>query len=214
MLWAAGLVVGFHLACIAGLFALRYWDPPTTAVQVQTRIALKLEGIEAPFRQRSVALRDVPLTVQRAVIAAEDGAFYSHRGVDWAELQLALDKAADGGRLRGASTITQQLVKNLFLTNARFPPRKLPEYVLTPFAERILGKERILELYLNQIEWGPNVWGVAAAAEHHYGVSVRVLNREQVTRLAACIPSPRKRKPAQMSRYASIIDTRMRARGW
>jgi monofunctional biosynthetic peptidoglycan transglycosylase len=148
------------------------------------------------------------------VIAAEDGAFYEHRGIDWAELELVLHQAARGGRIRGASTITQQLVKNLYLTNSQFPLRKAVEYTLVPFAELILGKDRILEIYLNVIEWGPNVWGVEAAARYHYKIPASQLNREQAARLAACIPSPRKRRPPQMNQYSAIILERMRSRGW
>ena len=115
--------------------------------------------------------------------------------------------------MRGASTLTQQLVKNLFLTTHRSLVRKGLEVALTPLAELILPKERILELYLNEIEWGPGVFGVEAAARHHYAVSATRLSRAQAVRLAAVIPAPRVRRPERMGWYARVIEGRMRAMG-
>ena len=116
--------------------------------------------------------------------------------------------------LRGGSTISQQLVKNLFLTTHRSPIRKGLELTLVPIAELVLSKDRILELYLNHIEWGRGIWGVEAASRHYYGISVNRLDREQGARLAACIPDPRRRRPSQMGAYSGIILERMRSRGW
>ena len=157
----------------------------------------------------------LPQHVPRAVVAAEDSRFYQHRGFDWQEMEAAGRQAErTGAPRRGASTITQQLVKNLFLTTHRNVVRKGLEIALTPAAELILPKERILELYLNQIEWGPGVFGIEAAARHHYGVAATALSRAQALRLAAVIPAPRVRQPARMGWYARIIDGRMRAMGW
>jgi monofunctional biosynthetic peptidoglycan transglycosylase len=208
------LILGFYAFVAVTLALFRWVDPPTTAVQIENAIFDVIEGRSEPYRQQDVSLKSVPVVMRHAVIAAEDGAFYEHHGVDWAELQLVLNGAAKGGRMRGASTITQQLVKNLYLTNSQFFLRKLVEYTLVPLAEVILGKERILEIYLNVIEWGPNVWGVDAAARYHYKIPAAQLNRDQAARLAACIPSPRKRRPPQMNEYSSIILERMRSRGW
>ena len=115
---------------------------------------------------------------------------------------------------RGGSTISQQLVKNLFLTTHRSLVRKALEFTLVPLAEIILPKERILELYLNVIEWGPGVYGAEAASQHHYGVSVTQVNRQQAARLAACIPSPLTREPNRVNRYSREILSRMTSRGW
>lgn len=208
------LTVASYLFVALSLVAFRWIDPPFTAVQAENFVFDLLEGRDEPYRQIDVPLSGIPVQVRHTVIAAEDGAFYDHHGVDWAELKIVLNQAAEGKGMRGASTITQQLVKNLYLTNTRFPLRKIAEYAIVPLAEWILGKDRILEIYLNVIEWGPNIWGVEAAARYHYNLSASELSREQAARLAACIPSPRKRRPARMNEYSAIILERMRARGW
>jgi monofunctional biosynthetic peptidoglycan transglycosylase len=116
--------------------------------------------------------------------------------------------------MRGASTITQQLVKNLFGCACRNPIRKVYDLTLTPAAELILGKKRILELYLTEVEWGDGIWGVDAAARHHYGVGARGLTRSQAAGLAALLPNPRRRTPANTGEYRRDILRRMRSRGW
>lgn len=210
----AKLTLAFYAFVIVTLVGFRWVDPPVTAVQIENAVFALAEGRDEPYRQLDVPLSHIPEHVRRIVVVAEDGAFYSHHGVDFGELRLVFAQAAQGKGIRGASTITQQLVKNLYLTNTRLPLRKFVEYTLVPFAELILGKDRILEIYLNVIEWGPNVWGVEAAAQYHYGVSASRLSREQAARLAACIPSPRKRRPAEMNNYSAIILDRMQSRGW
>jgi len=110
--------------------------------------------------------------------------------------------------------LTQQLIKNLFFTTHGNPVRKLVEWTLAPVADFILGKERILELYLNLIEWGPGVYGAEAAARYHYRAPASTLSREQSARLAACVPAPRRRRPAAMNQYGAIIENRMRQMGY
>jgi len=209
------LVLGFHAACAASLLILRWMDPPVTAVQVQRQI--EAWWGRKPYTRRCtfVPLERIPRDLQHAVIAAEDGRFYQHHGIDWRELRKAADKNLKEGRIgRGASTITQQLVKNLFFTTSRSGARKLLEFSLAPLAELILPKRRILCLYLNVIEWGPGVYGAEAAARYHYGVSAARLNREQAARLAAVIPSPRSRRPTRMDGYSAEILARMTRMGW
>jgi monofunctional biosynthetic peptidoglycan transglycosylase len=161
-----------------------------------------------------VPLQRIDADLQHAVVAAEDGRFYQHWGIDWQELAKVLEESGRSGRLRGASTISQQLVKNLFLTTHRSPLRKACEVALVPLAELLLSKQRILELYLNVIEWGPGVYGAEAAARHHYGTSAASLSREQAARLAACIPSPLRWRPQRMDAYSSDILARMERMGW
>ena len=211
---AAGLLIGFYALCTLSLWILRSMNPLWTSVQIQHRIEAFVAGEDFAKRQAFVPLDRIPLELQHAVIAAEDSAFYQHRGIDWAEIKLVADEIRGGGRVRGASTISQQLVKNLFLTTHRSLVRKAFEFTLVPIAELILEKPRILELYLNVIEWGPGVYGVRQASDYHYGVSVSQLSRDQAARLAACIPSPRIWKPQRQDRYSREILKRMEKRGW
>ena len=211
----ACLVLLFYVLAVGELAALRWVNPPTTTVQVQRRLEAWLH--EKPYHKQYiyVPLARISPSLQHAVISAEDGRFYEHHGIDWKEVQQVIDQDMDKGRLgRGASTITQQLVKNLFLTTQRSILRKAVEFTLAPVAERILSKQRILELYLNVIEWGPGVYGAEAAAENWYRIPAARVDREQAARLAALIPSPLRRRPARMNWYASEIEHRMSQRGW
>jgi monofunctional biosynthetic peptidoglycan transglycosylase len=208
-------VLGLYLFWIGALVALRYVDPPTTGVQMQRRVEAMIS--RAPYRKRYkfVPLSKISLNLQHAVISAEDGHFYRHHGIDWEQVEKVAEESSETGKIsRGASTITQQLVKNLFFTTHRNPVRKAFEYTLAPLADWILGKERTLELYLNVIEWGPGVYGAEAAAEYHYHTTATQLDRDEATRLAACLPSPRRRKPAFMNEYSAAIAERMRQAGW
>jgi monofunctional biosynthetic peptidoglycan transglycosylase len=208
-------LIGLHVFFAAALLSLRYINPPTTGVQIQRRVeSLFTSG---PYKKRYtfVPLRRISPQLQHAAIAAEDDNFYKHYGIDWGQVRQVIEDSADAGEVtRGASTITQQLVKNLFFTTHRNPLRKALEYTLAPMATLILGRNRVLELYLNVIEWGPGVYGAEAAAEYHYHTPAAALNREQAARLAAILPSPRRRKPERMNQYSAIILGRMRLLGW
>jgi monofunctional biosynthetic peptidoglycan transglycosylase len=215
VLWSLGLVAAFYVVCLTELITLRWVNPPTTGVQVQRRVEAWRR--HAPYQKRYtyVPLERISPEFQHAVIAAEDGRFYQHNGIDWKEVQKVIDQDLDEGKLgRGGSSITQQLVKNLFLTTHRSLIRKGVEFTLAPVAEKILGKRRILELYLNVIEWGPGVYGAEAAARSWYGIPAARINREQAVRLAALIPSPLRRKPARMNWYSAEIARRMSQMGW
>lgn len=204
----------YALAVLA-LVYVRFLPPPTTMVQLQRRVEALVAGEDYDERRHWRPLDELPRVVPRAVVAAEDTRFHEHHGFDWVEFEKAGERARRTGQpRRGASTITQQLVKNLFLTTHRSVLRKAAEYALTPAADLILPKDRILELYLNEIEWGPGVYGIEAAARHHYDRPASRLTRAQATRLAAIIPAPRTRRPERMGRYAATIDARMRAMGW
>jgi monofunctional glycosyltransferase len=215
LIWLLGAVVLFYGLCLAALVALRWVNPPATAVQAERRIQAWRR--HQPYYRRAafVPLSRISPDLQHAVLAAEDGRFFDHHGIDWKEVQTVIDQDLDEGRLgRGGSTITQQLVKNLFLTTSRSVIRKGVEFTLAPVADLILPKKRILELYLNVVEWGPGVYGAEAAARAWYGVSARQLNREQAARLAALLPSPLRRKPARMNWYSAEILRRMEQSGW
>lgn len=209
------LPVAFYVLCVAGLVYLRALPPLVTGVQAQ-RTVERLVGGDRPIRDyRWRPVDRISPHFPRAVVAAEDARFYRHSGFDWEELRKAREQAeAEGEAMRGASTLTQQLVKNLFFTTHRNPVRKLYEWALTPPAEWILGKDRILELYVNVVELGPGIFGAEAAARHHFGVAAADLSRHQAASLAAVLPAPLRRTPADMGWYTSIIQQRMRQLGW
>ena len=165
-------------------------------------------------RYKFVPLSQISPDLQHAVIAAEDARFYQHHGFDWHEIQIAAEDDMDGGRVRGASTITQQLVKNLFFGTGRSILRKGAEFTLVPVAEFVLGKRRILELYLNLVEWGPGIYGAESACRTYDRTAARNIGREQSAQLAAILPAPLKRRPERMSRYSALILERMRQMGW
>ena len=209
------LIAGFYLLCLAELTAVRWVDPPTTMVQAQRRIEAWIRHKPYVKRQQWVPLNRIAPDLQHAVISAEDGRFFQHHGIDWKEVQKVVDRDMEDGKLgRGGSTITQQLVKNLFFTTSRSVVRKAVEFTLAPAADWILPKKRILEIYLNCIEWGPGVYGAEAAAQAWYGVPAAKLTRDQAARLAAVIPSPLRRKPARMNSYSAEILRRMEQTGW
>lgn len=155
------------------------------------------DGQAPPLRWQPVALAAIPKHVQRAVILAEDSRFYEHSGFDLIAFKEAMDYNLSEGRLVfGASTISQQTVKNLFLSPARNPLRKWHELILTWGMEQHLSKRRILEIYLNVAEFGPGIYGVQAAARAYWGVDVGRLTPVQAAELAATLPSPLKNNPA------------------
>jgi monofunctional glycosyltransferase len=213
--WACALLAVLYLFWFLSLIALRFINPVTTGVQMQRRAEAMFSRGSYHKRYKFVPLDRISPNLQHAVISAEDGRFYQHHGIDWEQVEKVAEESAETGEIRrGASTITQQLVKNLFFTTHRNPLRKVFEYTLAPMADAILGKRRELELYLNVIEWGPGVFGAEAAAEYHYRTTAAQLNRDQAARLAACLPAPRRRRPARMDRYSAAILDRMRQAGW
>ena len=212
--WFLIAAVAFYGFALASLAAFRWLNPPVTAVQVERRFESWLHRAKYRTQYSPVPLSRISPDLQHAVIAAEDSRFYQHHGFDWAEIKDAIQDEIEDGRLRGASTIEQQLIKNLLLTTWRSPVRKAVEATLVWPAEFILGKQRVLELYLNAVEWGPGVYGAEAAARYHYRVSAAQVGREQAARLAALLPAPRRRRPARMDSYSAKILDRMRKMNW
>jgi monofunctional biosynthetic peptidoglycan transglycosylase len=212
--WLA-LSVGLLWLLLALLLLIARWvDPPTTAVQVQRHLQAWVHQTPYHKRYKFIPLNQISPNLQHAVVAAEDSRFYQHHGFDWHEIQIAADEDWEGGRTRGASTITQQLVKNLFFGTGRSFLRKGVEFTLVPLAELFLGKQRILEIYLNVVEWGPGIYGADAACHAYDGTAARNTDREQAARLAAILPAPLKRRPARMNQYSALILERMRQMGW
>ena len=202
------------LLAVLILVAARWIDPPTTAVHMQRRLQSWIH--HTPYRERYefVPLSKISPDLQHAVIAAEDARFYQHYGFDWHAMEIAAEEDIEGGRMRGGSTLTQQLVKNLFFGTGRSILRKGAEFTLVPLAELVLGKRRILELYLNVVEWGPGVYGGESACRYYYRASAQSIDRQQAAQLAAILPLPLKRRPDHMNRYSGLILERMRQMGW
>ncbi len=174
-----------------------------------------LAGLDSPRSvSRTLQIHSASPDLQHAVVAAEDARFYQHHGFDWHELQIAAEDDLEGDRTRGASTITQQIVKNLFFGTGRSILRKGAEFTLVPVAEFVLGKRRILEIYLNVVEWGPGIYGAESACRYYDGTAARNVGREQAARLAAILPAPLKRRPERMNNYSARILERMRQMGW
>ncbi len=215
---AAGLILflGLALAGFAGL-AL-YWlvtlpDVSRLATTNPSSTALmEARDREAHTRGRSfkpswtwVSLARISPHLQRAVIVAEDASFYSHEGFDWEGIRDAALRNVEKGQLRrGGSTISQQLAKNLYLSSDKTLLRKANEALIAQALERHLSKKRILELYLNVVEWGRGVYGAEAAAQHHFGKSVLDVTPEEAALLAAILPAPRSYDPLRVTRYLSV----------
>lgn len=200
--WARGLfwlaaifffaLLTYHAWLFAQILRWRTHNPATTAFMEQGLARLREKNPKAQLQQQWVPYDKISPYLKRAVIAAEDQKFLDHEGFDWDEMEKAFDTNQKRGRIRrGASTISQQLAKNLFLSPARSYWRKGEEAILTAMLEVSLEKRRILEIYLNVIEWGDGIYGAEAAARHYFGASASSLSEEQAARLAAIIPNPR-----------------------
>jgi monofunctional glycosyltransferase len=168
---------------------------------------------------RWVSYQRISKNLKRAVLVGEDIRFFGHDGFDQGELRAALENAWEERRLpRGASTITQQLAKNLWLSPSRNPLRKVKEAVLTRQLEANLSKRRILEIYLNVVELGPGIYGVEAASRHYFGHSAASMTEHQAAQLAASLPNPRRWHPGSKDRgyrwRVRMIERRMRKAGW
>jgi len=211
--FVVGVVLLWSLAALT-LVATRWIDPPTTAVHIERRLQAWIH--HRPYRERYqfIPLSQISPELQHAVIAAEDSNFYQHHGFDWHQIEVAAEEDLEGDRTRGASTITQQLVKNLFFGTGRSFLRKGAEVTLVPVAEFVLGKQRILEIYLNVVEWGHGIYGAESACRYYYETAARSIGRQEAARLAAILPAPLKRRPERMNSYTAIILRRMGQMGW
>jgi monofunctional glycosyltransferase len=187
VLWATGPDVGI----------LRTRNPRTTAMmRYRQEQGLRKTGRKPAVRQTWVKMGRISPKLIHAVLIAEDDKFYQHEGFDFSGMRDAFEKNLESGRIvGGGSTITQQLAKNLYLNPVRNPVRKLREAVIAFELDRRLKKRRILELYLNVIEWGPGIYGVEAAAGHYYGKSASALTAEEAVRLASILPNPIRFRP-------------------
>jgi monofunctional biosynthetic peptidoglycan transglycosylase len=200
---AAAFAAGAYLyLSLPDVRPLRRENPGTTAF-MELRAREADEAGKKPRKiQRWVAYERISPSLKRAVIVAEDAAFFSHEGVDFEELEKSFqDSWNRGKRMRGGSTITQQLAKNLYLSPSRNPVRKIEELLIARRLEAELSKRRILELYLNVIEWGDGIWGAEAAARSYFQKPASALGADESALLAASIINPRRYSPARPSKY-------------
>jgi monofunctional biosynthetic peptidoglycan transglycosylase len=202
--------------------SIRYYEkhnPVRTALMQQRMNEAEARDVSYSIKNNWVPMSRISKHLINAVIVAEDGSFYDHEGVDWFEVEESIRKNIEKGRAaRGGSTISQQLAKNLYLSTSKNPLRKFKELIITLRMERYLSKRRILELYVNCIEWGDGIFGAEAAARKYFGKPASQLSRDEAAQLAAVIPSPLKYRPDVPSRYvtrrSSLILARMEARGY
>jgi monofunctional biosynthetic peptidoglycan transglycosylase len=186
-------VVGVQLWYLGWVAWWKWNNPEQTAFMAREATALRQKNPKAELKHRWVAYGGISVYLKRAVIASEDARFSEHEGVDWDAVEKAYMENVKRGRpAKGGSTITQQLAKNLFLSPERSYVRKAQELVITYMIEALWDKRRILEVYLNVVEWGDGIFGAEAAARHYYGVSAAQLGPEQAARLAAYLPNPKR----------------------
>ena len=221
--WTALCIgIGLFVLALAGVQAWFYahvlwWNShnPSTTSFMQARLdPLCEKDRNAKLKHQWLAYPQIPAHLKRAVVAAEDAKFVGHEGFDWEAIQKAMEKNERKGKVvAGASTISQQLAKNLFLSGQRSWARKAQEAAITWMLESVMSKRRILELYLNVAEWGDGVFGAEAAARHHFGIPAQALSAHQAAWLAAILPSPRSYARGQSTAYvnerAAIIQGRM-----
>jgi len=196
---------------------LKYENPKMTALMKQRMEEARREGKSYRINQVWIPISKVSPYLIEAVIVSEDASFFDHQGVDWYEVRESIKKNLQRGRIaRGASTITMQVAKNLFLSTSRDPLRKLAEVIIAFRIEQKLSKRRILEIYLNIIELGDGIFGVESASRKYFGKSASELTMEEAARLASIIPSPLRYTPNSNKRFVSwrskIILNRMIAR--
>jgi monofunctional biosynthetic peptidoglycan transglycosylase len=202
VLAVSGVGVIYIYLSLPNMSHLKSQNPKTTALIEQRQREAQRSGKEFRVRQIWVGFDGIPILLKEAVRVAEDARFYEHEGIDYEEMNAAVKKNLEQGRwARGASTITQQLAKNLYLSTEKSLIRKLKEYFLALRLEEELSKNRIFHLYLNVIEFGPGVFGVEAAARHYFGKSVGQLSLEEIVRLTAVIPKPLVESPTRNSRW-------------
>lgn len=213
------LVLGAALVQLWFFGHVVYWvnfNPSTTAFMERRLESLRAKRPGVELRRQWLAYERISANLKRAVVAAEDARFLDHEGFDWDAIQKAMAKNEKRGKVvAGASTISQQLAKNLFLSGERSWLRKAQEAVITWMLERTMSKRRILELYLNVAEWGEGVFGAEAAARYHFGVPASALSAEQAAYLAVILPSPRRHEPGRVTPYIAsrvvTISSRMGA---
>jgi monofunctional glycosyltransferase len=216
LLGVIGVFIAWQVWLLGWVLLWKWVDPGTTRFMDIRLAELREKNPAAQLKQQWVPYERISPHLKRAIIASEDAKFVDHEGFDWDGIQKALEKNQRRGRtVAGGSTISQQLAKNLFLTPTKSYFRKAEEAIITLMLEALWSKRRILEVYLNVIEWGNGIFGAEAAARHYFGVSAASLGPEQAARLAGMVPNPRfydrNRNAPGLARKTAIILGRMPA---
>ena len=230
MRWLALVLIAglaLQLFFVLRIAVLAWWDPASTSFQRSEAVRILRQKNSLPWRQQWQPYDRISIHLKRAVVVSEDDIFAQHDGVQWDAIEKAWSKntraqqqAAQASAARssapkivGGSTITQQLAKNLLLSGERTWARKAQEFVLTLALEGLLSKQRILEIYLNSVEWGEGVFGAEAAAQHYFGKSAQQLTPYEAARLAVMLPRPKyfERLPssAYLAQRAEVIVARL-----
>ena len=215
MILLVGLVVLYELSILVRVWWWAEHNPASSAfMEARLETLREKRGDRAKLKHEWLAYENISPHLKRALIAAEDSKFLDHEGFDWEGIERAMEKNLKEGEIvAGGSTISQQLAKNLFLSASRTPWRKAQEALITVMIEKLMSKRRILEIYMNVIEWGDTVFGAEAAARYYFNVSARDLNDWQAARLAAAVPRPgfyeRNRATPWLKRKTQIILARM-----
>jgi monofunctional biosynthetic peptidoglycan transglycosylase len=213
---AAGIFLAVQLSFLARVWWWRDHNPETTAFMRQRLQVMQEKNPQAKLRQAWIPYDRISAHLKRAIVVAEDSRFVDHEGFDWDAIEKAREKNRRKGRVvAGGSTISQQLAKNLFLSGERSPWRKGQEALITVMIEHSMEKRRILEIYLNVIEWGNGVYGADAAARHYFNTTASAIGPEASARLAAIVPNPRfydrNRNTPWINRKTQMILARMPA---
>lgn len=207
------LVLAYQLWVFGHLLWWTRFNPSQTSFMALRLDELRSRNPEARLRQEWVPYERISIHLKRAVVAAEDDGFVDHEGFDWDGIQKAMEKNRKKGHaVAGGSTISQQLAKNLFLSPSRSYVRKAQEAAITFMMEAVMDKRRILEIYLNVVEWGDGVFGAEAAAQRYYRVPAARLGPDQAARLAVMLPNPRKYEKSfgpRLAAHASRVAARM-----
>lgn len=221
-LWIAVLLLVcmplLYLILMPDIAKLKKENPGKTSFMKYREKEWARDNKKLKIRQQWIPLSGISPYLAKAVLIAEDDKFWRHEGFDYEALQKAIEKDIKARKFKlGGSTISQQLTKNLYLSPSKNPMRKIAEAVITWRMENILSKKRILEIYLNVIEWGEGIFGIEAASRHYYGKSASALTPEEASRLASVLPNPRKYNPLGNQRYvnnrANLIYSIMVQRG-
>lgn len=214
LLWLCILFLLAQLWFFAWVVYWRYQNPQQTHFMALRLDELQQKNPQAQLQFLWVPYDQISINLKRAVVASEDDKFLVHSGFDWDGIEYALHKnQRKGKRMAGGSTITQQLAKNLFLSPSRSYARKFQEAIITVMIESLWSKHRILEVYLNVVEWGNGTFGAEAGARRHFGQTAASLNEYQAVHLAVMLPNPRRfeqRFPAYVSEHAQSVQQRMR----